>query len=143
MAKYALLIYVGDSAHAHDATPADLEECDDHADDLTERGSMVMTYALTPRDMATPIRGNTITDGPFLVAKGGSEYLAFGDSELADPCPEGVTEAAEDPAMCALFGTHAPAPIETVQSFVADGGCSVTHRLSTVRSGARMSYSMA
>jgi hypothetical protein len=57
VAQYALLIYVGDSAHAHDATPADLEEYDDHADELTERGSMVMTYALTPRDMATPIRG--------------------------------------------------------------------------------------
>jgi hypothetical protein len=69
MAQYAVLIYAHDSAHAPDATPADLEVCDQHADDLTGSGSMIMAYALTPRDMATSIRGDTITDGPFLDAK--------------------------------------------------------------------------
>jgi hypothetical protein len=68
MAQYAVLIYAGDSAHAPAATPADLEDCDGHADELTEAGSMVMAYALTPRNMATSIRGDTITDGPFLDA---------------------------------------------------------------------------
>jgi hypothetical protein len=30
---------------------------------------MVMAYALTPRDMATSIRGDTVTDGPFVDSK--------------------------------------------------------------------------
>jgi hypothetical protein len=69
MAQYAVLIYATDSAHALDATPDDIQECDDHAADLNSSGSMVMAYALTPRDMATSIRGSTITDGPFLDSK--------------------------------------------------------------------------
>jgi hypothetical protein len=69
MAQYAVLIYAHDSAHAPDATPEDLESCDRHSDDLVESGSMVMAYALTPKDMATSIRGDTITDGPFVDSK--------------------------------------------------------------------------
>jgi hypothetical protein len=69
MAQYAILIYTHDSAHAPDATPEDTESCDRHSDELVESGSMVVAYALTPRDMATSIRGDTITgdtitDGP-------------------------------------------------------------------------------
>jgi hypothetical protein len=69
MAQYAVLIYADDSAHAPDATPEDLEECTDHADDLAETGTMVAAYALTPRDMATSIRADGIIDGPFLDSK--------------------------------------------------------------------------
>ena len=69
MAQYAVLIYADDSAHAPDATPEELESCDEHSDDLVESGSMVMAYALTPKDMATSIRGDTITDGPFVDSK--------------------------------------------------------------------------
>ena len=69
MAQYAVLIYAHDSAHAPEATPEDLESCDQHSDDLVESGSMVMAYALTPKDMATSIRGDTITDGPFVDSK--------------------------------------------------------------------------
>ncbi|HEY1641444.1 MAG TPA: YciI family protein [Streptosporangiaceae bacterium] len=69
MAQYAVLIYAGDSAHAPDATPDDLRECDDHASELAAGGSMVAAYALTPRDMATSVRGDTITDGPFIDSK--------------------------------------------------------------------------
>jgi hypothetical protein len=69
MAQYAILIYAQDSAHALDATPQDTEACDEHSDDLAESGSMLAAYALTPRDMATSIRGDTITDGPFVDAK--------------------------------------------------------------------------
>jgi hypothetical protein len=69
MAQYAILIYAHDSAHAPDATPEDLETCDQHSDELAESRSMVMAYALTPRDMATSIRGGGITDGPFLDSK--------------------------------------------------------------------------
>lgn len=69
MAHYAVLIYARDSAHAPDATPDDTADCDRHADELSESGSMVMAYALTPRDMATSIRRDGITDGPFLDSK--------------------------------------------------------------------------
>jgi hypothetical protein len=69
MAQYAVLIYAHDSAHAPDATPEDLESCDQHSDELTDKGVMVAAYALTPRDMATSIRGDVITDGPFVDSK--------------------------------------------------------------------------
>ena len=69
MAQYAVLIYTHDSAHAPDATPRDTESCDRHSDELAESGSMVAAYALTPRDMATSIRGDIITDGPFVDSK--------------------------------------------------------------------------
>jgi hypothetical protein len=69
MAQYAVLIYARDSAHALDATPQDTETCDRHSDQLADSGSMVVAYALTPRDMATSIRGDAITDGPFVDSK--------------------------------------------------------------------------
>ncbi len=66
MVQYAVLIYADDSAHAPDATAADTATCDDHADALSERGSMLAAYALTPRAMATSVRADGVTDGPFL-----------------------------------------------------------------------------
>lgn len=69
MAQYAVLIYARDSAHAPDATPDDTAKYDRHAEELTASGSMVMAYALTPRDMATSIRDGEITDGPFVDSK--------------------------------------------------------------------------
>jgi hypothetical protein len=69
MAQYAVLIYADDSAHAPDAAPEDIESCDRHSDELQRNGSMVAAYALTPREMATSISGDAITDGPFVDAK--------------------------------------------------------------------------
>jgi hypothetical protein len=69
MAQYAILIYAHDSAHAPEATPEDLEPCDTHSDELAATGSMLAAYALTPRDMATSVRADAITDGPFLDSK--------------------------------------------------------------------------
>jgi hypothetical protein len=69
MAQYAILIYAHDSAHSPDATPEDLEPCNQHSDELVEDGSMLAAYALTPRDMATSIRRDAISDGPFIDAK--------------------------------------------------------------------------
>jgi hypothetical protein len=68
MAQYAVLIYAAESAHAPQATPDDTESCDDHADDLVDAGSMLLAYALTPRDMAVSIRADAVTDGPFIDA---------------------------------------------------------------------------
>lgn len=69
MAQYAVLIYAGDSAHAPDATPADTEVHARHAEELERSGAMIAAYALTPRDMATSVRRDAITDGPFIDAK--------------------------------------------------------------------------
>ena len=69
MAQYAILIYTHDSAHAPDATPDDLEACDRHSDEMAASGAMILAYALTPRDMATSVRADAITDGPFLDSK--------------------------------------------------------------------------
>ncbi len=66
MPQYAVLIYAHDSAHAQDATPEDTATCDEHSDELAESGSMIAAYALTPRDMATSIRGDAITGAPFI-----------------------------------------------------------------------------
>jgi len=66
MAQYAVLIYANDSAHAPDATAADTESCDQHADELAAADSMLMAYALTPRDMATSLRAGSVTRGPFI-----------------------------------------------------------------------------
>jgi hypothetical protein len=69
MAQYAVLIYAADSAHALDATPEELERYDKHAEAVQRTGGMVAAFALTPRDMATSIRGDVVTDGPFVEAK--------------------------------------------------------------------------
>jgi hypothetical protein len=67
MAHYAVLIYANDSAHAPEATAADTAVHDQHADALT--GSLLAAFALTPRELATSIRADGITDGPFIDAK--------------------------------------------------------------------------
>jgi hypothetical protein len=67
--QYAVLIYASDSAHAPDATREDLRESDDYSADLAASGVMLAAYALTPRDMATSIRDDVITDGPFIDSK--------------------------------------------------------------------------
>ncbi|HEY8456711.1 MAG TPA: YciI family protein [Actinopolymorphaceae bacterium] len=69
MAHYAILIYANDSAHSPNSTPQDTESCDRHAEELERSGSMVAAFALTPREMATSIRSDGITDGPFVESK--------------------------------------------------------------------------
>ncbi len=69
MAQYAVLIYGTDSAHAPDATPEDTGVHDRHSAELQRSGVLVAAYALTPRDMATSVREDMITDGPFVDSK--------------------------------------------------------------------------
>jgi hypothetical protein len=69
MAQYAILIYAHDSAHAPEASAEDTEPCDRHSDELADSGAMLAAYALTPRDMATSVREDMITDGPFIDSK--------------------------------------------------------------------------
>ena len=69
MAQYAILIYADDSAHSAEATPEELEIHDRHGRELEESGALVAAFALQPRAMATSIRGDVMTDGPFVEAK--------------------------------------------------------------------------
>lgn len=69
MAQYAVLIYANDSAHSPDRAPGDTASADRHAEELERTGAMVAAWALTPRDMATSVKGDVVTDGPFVDAK--------------------------------------------------------------------------
>lgn len=65
MAQYAILIYDTDSADS----PEELAAHDRHAKELQESGAMVAAIALEPVATATSVRGDVVTDGPFLDAK--------------------------------------------------------------------------
>lgn len=67
MTQYAVLIYADDSGHAADDVSP--EEHDQHAQALAASGSMLAAYALTPRELATSVRAEGVTDGPFIDAK--------------------------------------------------------------------------
>ncbi len=69
MAQYAVLIYAADAAHGGDATPEELEAHERHSQELEEAGCMTAAFALESRETATSIRGDVVTDGPFLEAK--------------------------------------------------------------------------
>jgi hypothetical protein len=69
MAQYAILIYANDSARAADASSEELEPHDRHAEEVERSGAMVAAFALQPVATATSIRGDVLTDGPFLDAK--------------------------------------------------------------------------
>ncbi len=69
MAQYAVLIYANDSAHRPHRAPGDTASADRYAEELERTGAMVAAWALTPRDMATSVKGDVITDGPFVDAK--------------------------------------------------------------------------
>ena len=70
MPQYAMLIYAPKATDEESATSAaERAEHDRHAQELEESGAMVAAFALEPSSMATSIRGDTITDGPFIDAK--------------------------------------------------------------------------
>jgi hypothetical protein len=69
VAQYAVLIYASDSAHSEDARPEDLAVHDRHGRELEESGNLAAAFALRPVATATSIRGDAITDGPFVDAK--------------------------------------------------------------------------
>ena len=66
MPQFAVLIYADDSAHAVDATEADLAVPDAHGRALAASGALRAAYAFTPRDLARSIRASGVTDGPFV-----------------------------------------------------------------------------
>jgi len=65
MAQYAVLIYAGRG----DGAPEDLQAHDRHAGELAEAGGLAAAFALEPPSTATSIRGDAVTDGPFVDTK--------------------------------------------------------------------------
>lgn len=70
MAQYAILIYTKSPADTDDqATEAD-DSHDRYADEVVKSGAMVAAFALQSAETtATSIRGDAVTDGPFVDAK--------------------------------------------------------------------------
>jgi hypothetical protein len=69
MAQYAVLMYAPVRDAVEPPTPAELEPYDRHADEVKKAGAMVAAFALEPAVTATSLRGDLVTDGPFIESK--------------------------------------------------------------------------
>ena len=69
MPQYAVLIYSPAPADPMDLTPDYLELLDRYPAQVAELGGTIVTgFALQPSTTATAIRGDLVTDGPFIEA---------------------------------------------------------------------------
>lgn len=70
MAQYAVLIYSPAPADPMELTPDYVELLDRYPAQVEELGGKPVTgFALQPSTTATSIRGDVVTDGPFIEAK--------------------------------------------------------------------------
>jgi hypothetical protein len=69
MAEYAILLYAPVLDFEEDDGGVARTEHDQHSEDLQREGTMIAAFALEPHTMSTSIRGDVITDGPFLETK--------------------------------------------------------------------------
>ncbi|MQM24749.1 YciI family protein [Glycomyces albidus] len=69
MAQYAILIYAKADVEEGEVVPGAREAHDRHFEDMVQSGALVAAFALHPADTATAVRGDTVTDGPFIDAK--------------------------------------------------------------------------
>jgi hypothetical protein len=70
MAQYAILLFAKAPADAADLTPEERAAHQRHSDEVDRYGGRTLTaFALQPSTTATSIRGDIVTDGPFIDAK--------------------------------------------------------------------------
>jgi hypothetical protein len=70
MGQYAILIFAPvRDVDDEGPTPEEMAAHDRHSQDVTNAGAMVAAFALEPVATATSLRGDVITDGPFIEAK--------------------------------------------------------------------------
>ncbi|MER6008427.1 YciI family protein [Nonomuraea angiospora] len=69
MAQYAILIHTKAHIDEAEVVPGAREAHERHFEDLVNSGALVAAFALQPADTATSIRGDVVTDGPFVDAK--------------------------------------------------------------------------
>jgi hypothetical protein len=70
MAQYAILVYAKTHVEEAEVPPGAREAHDRHFEDLVTSGALVAAFALQSAvDTATSVRGDAVTDGPFLDTK--------------------------------------------------------------------------
>jgi hypothetical protein len=69
MAQYAVLMYAPVPNPDDIPKPEDRELHHRYADELRKSGAMVAAFALEPATMATSLRSDVVTDGPFIETK--------------------------------------------------------------------------
>jgi hypothetical protein len=69
MPQYAIFVYAPQLEGASQPDPEDLQAHDEHSAALQKSGGMRAAFALEDPYTATCLRGDFITDGPFLEAK--------------------------------------------------------------------------
>jgi hypothetical protein len=70
MAQYAILIFAPARSDDDSLNPEHQKAHQRHADELVELGGTMLTaFELQPSTTATSLRGDIVTDGPFLDAK--------------------------------------------------------------------------
>jgi hypothetical protein len=70
MTKYAILLYTPAPADLADMPDEEVQAQMRHAAEVAELGGQVVTgFALQSSTTATSVRGDTVTDGPFIDAK--------------------------------------------------------------------------
>jgi hypothetical protein len=68
--QYTILIYAKARTDEAEVIPGAREAHDRHFEDMVQAGVLVAAFALQPAlDTATSIRGDVVTDGPFVDAK--------------------------------------------------------------------------
>jgi len=115
MAQYAVLIYASDSSHGlgSDTTPDDR-----YAEELERSGAMVAAWALDSRRTARSVRGDLVTDGPFLEAK---EVVA-GFYVLEAPDLDAAVDLARRNPACRAGGGVEVRPVAAGGAAPADAG---------------------
>ena len=116
MAEYAILLYAParwyEASEENEVVEEDdgagRAEHDQHAKDLKSDGTMVAAFALEPYTMSTSIRGDVITDGPFLETK---EVIA-GFCIIHAPDLDGALEIARRNPICHQGGGVEVRPVE-------------------------------
>jgi hypothetical protein len=70
MAQYAIFLYLPpESEDGSEAAPEELAAHDRHRVELEASGNLVGAFALESPDTTTSLRGDVLTDGPYLEAK--------------------------------------------------------------------------
>jgi hypothetical protein len=69
MAQYAILLYAPAQDLDAEPKPDELRAHERHAEEVIKAGAMVAAFALEPATNATSLRGDVVTDGPFIEAK--------------------------------------------------------------------------
>ena len=69
MAQYAILMYAPTPRPDDVPQPEARQPYDRYAEELRTSGVMVTAFALEPATMATSLRGDIVTDGPFIETK--------------------------------------------------------------------------